>query len=470
MTQDGTFKNLPTKLLEAISSPTGGGVVLVLGAGCSSEWPTSLPLSGDLSAQCYERLLADGILNGNEVNDPRDLSEVADAVYFKTRSQQDVVSRFPPGRFRLVAPNEGYRIMAALFLEGALADAMTLNFDFAARNALAELGAESKVSVIRGPEDHTQLGTRNLIHLHRDIDRPADELILRSAQLEEAWREHWEEVVARRVLSGPIVVFIGLGSPASVLVETTERISSAMGSAVDRVFVVGPSDHDDSRFATALGISTESYIRMGWTEFMRELSKRVVEGHRVVIRRSCEEHSEGIDIDTKDIDDLCDRLVRVGLPGLGVLRAAWMLDSGQYLPQQEGNSLSVFSFLLSGILMVERETGLRAEFREDGIVEFSRGDYLTPAIVCSGGGWKTLARVEAELSMRYQHLTSKVRVPSFALVTGIEDIPAISTPSDIVGESAPGDLLTGPGYYSQIRFIRISDIRSNPKLIHQAIV
>ena len=470
MTQDGTPKNLPTKLLEAISSPIGGGVVLVLGAGCSSEWPTSLPLSGDLSAQCYERLLADNVLSGDEVNDPRDLSEVADVVYLKKGSQQDVVSRFPPSRFRLVSPNEGYLIMAALFLEGALADAMTLNFDLAARNALAQLGAESRVSVIRGPEDHTQLGTRNLIHLHRDIDRPADELILRSAELEGAWREHWEEVVARRVLSGPVVVFVGLGSPASVLVETTGRISSGMGSSEDRVFVVGPSEHDDSRFATALGVSTDSYIRMGWTEFMHELSRRVVEGHRVGIRRSCEEHTEGIDIDTQDIDDLCDRLVRVGLPGLGMLRAAWMLDSGQYLPHQEGNSLDAFSFLLSGVLIVEKETGLRAEFRQDGIVEFSRGGHLTPAIVCSGGGWKTLARVEAELSVRYRHLTNQPRVPSWALVTGIEDIPAISTPSDITGESTPGDLLTGPEFHSQMKFLRVSDIRSNPELIQQAMV
>ena len=95
MTQDGTPKNLPTKLLEAISSPIGGGVVLVLGAGCSSEWPTSLPLSGDLSAQCYEKLLADNVLSGDEVNDPRDLSEVADAVYLKKASQQGRREPFP---------------------------------------------------------------------------------------------------------------------------------------------------------------------------------------------------------------------------------------------------------------------------------------------------------------------------------------------------------------------------------------
>ena len=467
--QDIPSANLPTELLEAISSPNGGRVVLVLGAGCSTEWPTSLPLSGDLSAECYEKLLADRVLEASEVSDPRDLSEVADAVYRKTDSQQAIVNRFPPGRFMLAAPNEGYRIMAALLLEGALADAMTLNFDSAARTALAQLGAGASVSVIRGPEDHAQLGTRNLIHLHRDIDCPADELILRSEDLERAWQKHWEEVVAQRVLSGPVVVFVGLGSPASVLVETTKRISSAMGSRSRRVFVVGLSEHDDSRFASALGISPDEYIRMGWRDFMLELSQRVIQEHSASIRRSFEVHSGAMGIATEDVADLCSRLVRVGLYGLGRIRAAWMLDSGQYLPQQQGDSLYAFSFLLSGILVVERETGLQAEFIEDGLVEFSNGGYPTRGMVCFGGGWMTTARVEAEIMKRYAAPASQNRLPSFALVTGIEDSPVIATPNDIVVESEPGDLLTGPAQLAEIRFIRISELRSNPSVIREVI-
>ena len=359
--------------------------------------------------------------------------------------------------------------MAALLLEGALADAMTLNFDCAARTALALLGAESSVSVIRGPEDHGQLGTRNLIHLHRDIDRPADELILRPEVLDGAWHGHWEEIVARRVLSGPVVVFVGLGSPASVLVETTKRISSAFDDPVGRVFVVGPSNHDDSRFASALGISPDEYIRMGWIHFMRELSHRVIQRQRALIRHSCEEHSAAIGIEAQNLDDICDRLVQVGLRGLGQLRAAWMLDNGRYLPHYHGDSPNAFSFLLSGILVVERETGLRAEFREDGLVEFSDGSYPIPAMVCSGGAWMTTARVEAELIKRYDILTGHHKTPAFALVSGIEDSPALATPNNIVIESVPDDLLTGPENLTQIRFIRIAELRVNPSLIHEVI-
>lgn len=467
MTNDVSSEKLPTSLLEAISSPNGGSVVLVLGAGCSTEWPTNLPLSGDLSAECHEALVADGVLETSDVSDPRDLSEVASVVFTKTGNQEALVSRFPPSKFRLASPNEGYMTMAALLLEGALADAMTLNFDCAARTALALLGAESSVSVIRGPEDHGQLGTRNLIHLHRDIDRPADELILRTEVLDGAWYGHWEEVVAGRVLSGPVVVFVGLGSPASVLVETTKRISSAFDEPMGRVFVVGPSEHDDSRFASALGISPDEYIRMGWIQFMRELSHRVIQRHRSLIRHSCQEHSAGIGVEAQDLDDICDRLVRVGLQGLGQLRAAWMLHSGRYLPQQHGYSPNAFSFLLSGILVVEKETGLRAEFRADGLVEFSDGSYSVPAMVCSGGGWMTTARVEAELIKRYDMATGQHKAPAFALVSGVEDSPALSTPDNIAIESAPEDLLTGPENLAHIRFFRIAELLVNPSLIRE---
>ena len=179
MNRETAIPKLPARLLEAISSPSGRRVVLVLGAGCSKEEPTSLPLAGELSAGCYRLLVEDGVLQHDEVESPNDLSAVAEAVVQKTGGQHELIVRFRPDRFRLAEPNDGYLIMAALFLEGAIADTLTLNFDLAARTALASLGAGASVSTIRGPEGHTQLGARNLIYLHRDIDSPPDEIILR---------------------------------------------------------------------------------------------------------------------------------------------------------------------------------------------------------------------------------------------------------------------------------------------------
>ena len=98
---------LPPQLLQAISSPSGGGVVIVLGAGCSKEDPTGLPLAGELSIQCHRRLIFDGILEAGDVVDPSDLSDVAEAVFQKKGSQSPLVDRFPLGDFKLAEPNEG---------------------------------------------------------------------------------------------------------------------------------------------------------------------------------------------------------------------------------------------------------------------------------------------------------------------------------------------------------------------------
>ena len=179
MNQHPPSSILPSKLRQAISSSGGGHVVLVIGAGCSVEPPTSLPLGGDLSEDCHRRLVQDGVLEDGDVTDKRDLSEVAEAVFQKTGSQMELTERFPQDAFRHAQPNEGYMNMAALLIEGAVSDTMTLNFDFAARSALAALGARDAVSTIKGPQDYARLGTRNLIYLHRDIDSHPDEMILR---------------------------------------------------------------------------------------------------------------------------------------------------------------------------------------------------------------------------------------------------------------------------------------------------
>ncbi len=356
--------------------------------------------------------------------------------------------------------------MAALLLEGAVADALTLNFDLAARTALAELGAGVSVSTIRGPDEHAEIGTRNLIYLHRDIDSPADELILRTAQLDEAWREHWQEVIARRVLAGPVTVFVGLGSPASVLVETTQRIRAALGTPQAGVYVVDPLAHEDSRFAAALKIPAEDYFRMGWGEFMRMLAQRLVEEHRAALEQDCAALIKDLDIETEDVTDLCGRLSEIGLLGLGRLRAAWMLDSGSYLPHSPGTPLHLFSNLVLAIRMVERVSGRQARFDEDGLVEFSTDGYVTRVMVCSGNGWMTGARVEAELNKRRQAMQRLGRAPLVALVSGVEPGPDTATPSNIAGSSHPDDLVTGP---SLLRIISVHELRSDPSLVRQVI-
>ena len=438
--------------------------MLVLGAGCSKEEPTSLPLSGDLSEECYRQLLADGILEGSDVSDPRDLSAVADAVFRKTGSQKELVNRFPPENFMNAPANEGYRIMAALFLEGALTNALTLNFDSAARHALADLAAGARVSTVRGPEHHTQLSTRNLIYLHRDIDSSPDELILRTEALQDAWRDQWEQVVAQRVLASPVVVFVGLGSPTSVLVETTRRIASAKGNPIGSVFVVDPSTPVDSRFASVLGVPPENYIRMGWGAFMSALSQRLVEEHRAAMVQDCTMLIAAKDIEAEDVSDICERLAESGILGLGQIRASWMLKNSSYQSYEDDLALHHFCDLILGIRTLERLSGRKAYFGVDGLVEFSLDGYPTRAIVCSGGGWMGMAKFQAELFRRREALQRQGRRPSFALVSGVEGGSELAPPTNIAANEEPDSLVTGPEH---LRVFTLAQLRSNPDLVDE---
>ena len=440
--------------------------MLVLGAGCSSEHPTSLPLAGDLSEACFRQLVDDRVLCPGDVNNIRDLSAVAEAVVEKTGSQRDLVDRFPAGDFRSAEPNSGYLTMAALLLEGALRDALTLNFDSAARTALAQLGARASVSIIRGPRDHQHLGTRNLIYLHGDIDSSPDEIIIRNAELEEAWQDGWKEVIAQRALGGPITVFVGLGSPSSVLVDTTSRILEALDECQANAYVVDPIAREESDFAIALRIPAEDYFQMGWGEFMRALGQRVAAEHRASIESGCGSLMQGLGITAEDVADLCSRLGQVGLPGLGRLRAAWMLHRGSYLPHQEGPVLRSVSDLVLAIRMIERLSGRQARFSVDGLVEFCSGSDIRPAMVCHGSGSMSAAMIEASIRARRQTMQPEGRAPSLALVAGTMQGADVATPSDIVAESRHDDLVTGPLH---LEIVKIEDLRADPQRVREVI-
>ena len=460
-----TSSPLPPRLLQAISS-RDSGVVLVLGAGCSYETPTSLPLSDDLSEQCHRQLVADGVLNDGEVSNPRDLTAVAEAVFQKTSSQRELIQRFPPNAFRNAEPNEGYRIMAALLREGALTDTMTLNFDWAARVALANLGAGQEVSTINGPEMFDQLGDRNLIYLHRDIDSPPDEIILRTKQLDEAWQGNWQQVIAQKVLAVPVIVFVGLGSPASVLVETTKRIQKALGSGQASVYVVDPAEYEDSAFASALQIPAEDYLQMGWRDFMRALSQRLVEEHRAEIKGVCDTLNAQLAIEPEDVAEVCDRLAELGLLELGKLRAKWMLEERTYMSFQQGNDLRLFGTLVLAVRMIERVSGRQAQFRTDGLVEFCIDGHIKRVVICSGCGWMDVALVQKRLSWWLEDLPPQDSPPAVALVGSVRPGPVPETPIDIVVETDPNDVIAGD---RSIPILSIEELWAKPELVTEVI-
>jgi len=202
---------LPPELLQAISTRGGGKIALVLGAGCSVEAPTGIPISRICSNEIHRRLIDDGVLNEGDCSNPDDLSAVADAVFIKRNSQRDVVERLRDTYdLKLATPNQGYLIAAALLREGALSSVVTLNYDLALSAALSALGAGTTIGVIERPEDLSQQKAFNVYYLHRNANAAdMESWVLRTAALNVEWKGHWEQIIATRVLAAPFVVFAG---------------------------------------------------------------------------------------------------------------------------------------------------------------------------------------------------------------------------------------------------------------------
>lgn len=155
---------LPTKLLEAIAHEDGGRVVIVVGAGCSFEAPTSLPLASTCAENAHRRLILDGVISDGDCPNAKDLSSVADAVKQAKGTQAPLVERLPLTKFRSAEPNEGHLLAAAMMREQAVKAVVTLNFDLAISTALAILG-NREVITLTGPQDHHRMGIVNLVYL-----------------------------------------------------------------------------------------------------------------------------------------------------------------------------------------------------------------------------------------------------------------------------------------------------------------
>jgi hypothetical protein len=458
---------LPAELLHAIAHSGGGRVVLVIGAGASVELPTGLPLSRECSVEAHRRLVADGVLSDGDCTDEEDLSCVADAVVSATGGQRELVERLPLDKFRHAEPNEGYLIAAALLRERAVACVMTLNFDLGMSGALMQVGAREDVGVVSGPDEHHRLAGVNLIYLHRNVNAGSDSWILRTAALENEWRAQWEDVIAHRVIGGPVTVFAGLGTPAGVLVATTVRIRTAIPDGA-HVFQVDPGERESSVFFTRLDLPDTAYLRMGWSDFMSQLAARVVEEHRSELESTCRQLISIESWDDEDPADLCRRLSALGLVGLGRLRARWTLNAGPYVPRHLVTAEWVADLTLA-IGLIEQSTGTEAVFEDDGVVELRRGDrVLGSVIVASGRGIRRWLALEAEVAQHSFRRRRRDPKPHFALVGAIqgERPDEVAPPSNVAIGDEPQSIVTGG---SALELISVEELRDSPAVAQRMV-
>lgn len=435
-------------------------MVLVVGAGCSVEAPTSLPLADECAREAHRRLVLDGVLEDTDCANASDLSCVADAVFNKTGSQHELVNRLPRDAFIKAEPNDGYLFAAALLRERAVSCVLTLNFDLAMVSALTAVGARDDVSVVAGPEEHDRLALTNLVYLHRNANADPDRWILRSAALADDWRDGWEEIVAARVIGGPVTVFAGLGTPASVLVQTAVRIRNAVADTV-RIYQVDPAPPKSSAFFAELQLPTTAYLQMGWGAFMRTLAVRLVEEHKAELERACQDLISAEEFDDEDVSSLCKRLAEMGLVRLGRLRARWMLRERAYDPR-DPNTTALIAHLLLAVGLIERATSSQAVFADDGVVEFWQGNRLLGSVVlASGRGIRTWLALETEIGQserNWEHRTSR---PRRAIVAGVQgDRPAkIATPKDVVYQEDHESIVTG---YTSLEMFSVHELRNTP--------
>jgi hypothetical protein len=451
---------LPADLLGAIADLQAGRVALVEGAGCSVEAPTSLPVASQLSAETHRRLTEDHVEGAEDIVDPEDLSAVADAIYQRHHSQRPVVERFPYNQMANAAPNEGYQLAAALLADRALGTILTLNFDLAQKSALAMVGA-SGVTTVRGPEDHALAGVSSLIYLHRTIDSNPEELILRTAMIEREWREHWEDVIASKVLASAFVVFCGVGTSAAVLTETTKRIVDATQRGVGKVYVVGPSPAEESALFQALGLPADQYLQMTWGELVRALAARLVAEFVHRIRTACGELTQQNGWDEEDVTDPCEALRRLSLLELGQWRARCMLEEGTFAVYEQ-QTTRLLADLVIGIALLSRLTASSPGLLANGLVELEGNGRRVTVLFCSGGGvrrWAALEIAAVEACRRLEHHRPAPRRALVSGFTGPRD--QVSAPQQLVPPGTEGDVV-GAKVETEVMVFPLDDLRQDP--------
>jgi len=458
---------LPADLLHAVADPIGGKITLVMGTGCSFEPPTSVPLASTCSQECHEQLVLNGVLVTGDCLDPGNLSLLADTVYKKCDNQEPLV-RLLKQMYSLdkVTPNDGHYFAVALMRERVISSILTLNYDLSLTTAISYLGIGDTIAIINGPEDIQNQGIYNVYYLHRNANSDQKTWILRTEQLEETWKNGWEGVVADRALVSPVIIFIGLGSPADVIVETTKRIKGILQNGV-LPYQVDPSQFGSSPFTESLALDEAHYIRKSWCDFMKEISDRLVREQIIRLKQEATTFSEREHLTPEDIDVFLGRLRDFGLVKLGLLRATWLLHDKKYLPDDPGTREFIADLLLA-VGFITRETRTEAVLCEDGVVEFRRGDQTIAAyVLISGRGTRRWTTIEGELSRRQRTFQTRPTTLSGALIAHTRDgfIP-VTPPADITQEEISESILDGG---STLQIFHIDSLRQDPTKCKQVV-
>ncbi|HEY4934094.1 MAG TPA: hypothetical protein VII23_21220 [Terriglobales bacterium] len=358
---------------------------------------------------------------------------------------------------------------AAMLCEGALSSVVTLNFDLALSTALSELGAGRVVGVVERPEELQFQKAINVYYLHRNVNAEDPEMwVLRTPILRNDWRGHWEPIIATRVLAAPVVVFVGLGTPIAVLIESTRLLKNALPAAT-RIYQVDPGNRTDSRFFQELALNPSAYIQLEWGQLMEGLSEHLSAEQVARVSDAVGQKTREDGIPDEDIAALLASLRSLGLVKLGRLRGHWLLHDKPYCPANQ-NDLGLIADLLLALAMMARVSGAVPVVVEDGIVEFRReGRVVSAYIIASGRGHRSRAAVEADVGRRRAQYRGRTAMPHGVIVGGTSDAwTAMSTPPrDIVQGDATETAVVGGA--AVLPLFHINELRENNNRIQEVV-
>lgn len=430
---------LPAEILQRITDAAGSRVVLAVGAGVSMEDPTGLKSGAHYSREAHRKLIADGVLDEGDCVDPEDLSVLADVLYEKFGSQTELTSRLPKEPWRTAAPNSGHLIAAALLIEGALHHVISLNYDLAFQHAVTALGNSTSITFVEGPEEHSNIGAHSVVHLHRSVNQPEETWVLRKTALDTDWAAQWESVIASANLSAPVVIFVGLGSPANVLTESVGHLAAKAKSSyylVDR--------NQESKFREALSANLTGTVELYWGEFMARLAERVAIEH---LQRLRDAHAQMVRDDpefaSERSNDVTAPLAGVPLLELGRSRSKWLLEATPYSAEGDGSRQQQIAHLLVALdrIAIAFEAS-SVELDDHGRLTLitDSGTSLVFGLA-HGRGVSAWSAISTKVRERNQGLAPRYRT-NLVVVAGSRNTHKLSV-DDLVRGDTSGDLIRG---------------------------
>lgn len=432
---------IPSHLLRSVCEPGGGRIVLVLGAGASMDPPTSLKSGASVSIDAHQRLVADGLLSIGEVKNEWDLAELADVVWSKFGSQKELTDRLPRHEWRMAKPNRGHHEAAALLAEGAVRSVLTLNYDLAQQHALVEIDGRSTITtVVRGPEDTDSLSGRTLVYLHRSCEADSEAWILRASLIEDTAIQVWEKAVADSILMAPVVVFVGLGSPAPILSQAISRLVTNTGIAC---YLVDPAEldpADTTNFYASLN-GTATHIQMAWREFAGALADRLRdEAVRRLVEAGCARLAE-LGGHSSAWDMIGTALKAMPLHQLGRKRSTWLLRRQDYCTETDIDNSLLGDCMAAVAAIAHSVDATSVTLDGQGTVRIRMaGGNTVPLRIANAAGLRTWESVATQLSREQDEWPA----PDYRLVLfSNPDMKADLAPIDLLRTDDPRDLIRG---------------------------